>query len=506
MRLSAPPTLTLRASRASARAVEEFISFKTNEPSACPEEPPSLGGVSKRRSGEGLRQVRRRAVLALGLLLALHGPAVAASPPAERSVLPNGAVLIVSEQHAVPLVVVQVLLDAGSRRDPRGKEGLAGLTADLLTEGTTKRTATQISDATDFIGASFDTSADMDYASLSLTVLGKDLDTGLDLLTDVLLHPSFPEAEVTRRREATLAAIRAAEDEPNRVAERAFTGSLFKDEPYGHRVIGNPESVRNLTRNDLVSFYRQYYRPERSIITVVGDVSAADIGGRMQAALQDWKRGNVALFEYPPVASPRADTLTIDKPISQANIILGQRGIARDNSDYFALSVMNYILGGGGFSSRLLDNIRTRAGLAYSVASFFTSNKAPGSFQVVMQTKNESATDAIERACSELERIRKEPVTDEELTDAKLYLTGSFPLRLDSSGKIAAFLSQVEFFTLGADYADTYIRGINAVTKDDVQRVAQQYLHPDQLKLIVVSNLAQAKIHASTPCGRTPES
>ena len=148
--------------------------------------------------------------------------------------------------------------------------------------------------------------------------------------------------------------------------------------------------------------------------------------------------------------------MLIDKPISQANIILGQRGVARDNPDYYALTVMNFILGGGGFTSRLLDNIRTKGGLAYSVGSGFSVNKSPGSFQIVMQTKNESANDAIQRACSELERIRREPVSDDELSGAKLYLTGSFPMRFDTNAKIAGFLSQVEFYNLGDDYADTY--------------------------------------------------
>jgi zinc protease len=174
--------------------------------------------------------------------------------------------------------------------------------------------------------------------------------------------------------------------------------------------------------------------------------------------------------------------------------------VARDNPDYYALTVMNFILGGGGFTSRLLDNIRTKAGLAYSVASYFVAGKSPGSFQVSLQTKNESATDAITRTCAELERIRGEPVGDEELSNAKLYLTGSFPLRLDSTSKIAGFLAQVEFFNLGADYADTYVQRINAVTKEDVLRVARQYLHPDALELVVVANLDKAKVTASVPC------
>ena len=430
-------------------------------------------------------------------------PASAASPPVERSTLPNGAALLVSEQHAVPLVVVQILVDAGSRRDPPGKEGLAALTSDLLTEGTKRRTATQISEAADFIGASLDTDADTDYATLSLVVLSKDLDTGLDLLTDILLHPTFPDTEVARRREAALATMKAQEDEPGNVAHRAFLRTLFGEAPYGHPAIGTPEGVRRLQRSDVLAFYGAHYRPERAIVTVGGDASAADVARRLQTALRGWTGTDAPSSVAPDTPPPLSRTVTVAKPISQANIVLGQRGIARDNPDYYAVTVMNFILGGGGFTSRLLDNIRTKGGLAYSVSSLFTVNKAPGSFEVVMQTKNASANDALARACAEIERIRREPVSDDELAGAKLYLTGSFPLRLDTTTKIVGFLTQVQFFNLGADYADTYAQRINAVSKDDVLRVAQRYLHPDQLLLVAVGDLEQAKIPTTPPCATT---
>ncbi|MFI5396662.1 MAG: M16 family metallopeptidase [Candidatus Binatia bacterium] len=439
------------------------------------------------------------------VMLAWSTLASAATPPAERYTLSNGARLVVSEQHALPLVVVQLLIDAGARRDPRGQEGVANLTADLLTEGTKTRAASQISQGFDFIGASYSTSADTDYATLNLSVLRKDLDTGLNLLMDVFLHPSFPEAEVGRRREAALAQMKAEEDDPGKVAQRAFVKTAFGDGAYGHPVVGTPDAVRKITRSEIVSFYTQHYRPEGTIISVVGDVAAGDIRDRMESALRDWKKGTLEPFRYPPQDAARTGTVTINKPISQANIVLGQLGIARDNPDYYTIQVMNYILGGGGFSSRLLDNIRTKAGLAYSVASFFTVNKAPGSFQVVMQTKNASAIDAIQRACDELKRIRREPVSDEELNDAKLYLTGSFPLRLDSNTKVAGFLTQVEFFNLGDDYADTYKQRINAITKEDVQRVAQQYLHPEQMHLIVVSDLSQVQVPQTAACAGSPD-
>jgi zinc protease len=439
-------------------------------------------------------------VVIASLFLTLCDPAVAAGPPAQRLTLPNGARLVVSEQHAIPMVVMQILLDAGARRDPQGREGLARLTADLLTEGTKARSSMQISEATDRIGASLGSSADLDYAVLNLTVLKKDLDTGVDLLSDILLRPTFPDAEVARRREAALASMKAQEDDPGFVAQRAFTETLFRGEPYGHLVIGTLESVRKLSRADVVSFYDEYYHPAQAIITAVGDITAAEIEDRLQIALRDWRGGRAMPFQYPTVLpAPHAPVL-IDKPITQATIILGHRGIARDNPDYYAVTVMNFILGGGGFTSRLMENIRTKAGLAYSVGSGFGVNKSPGSFEVVMQTKNESANDAIQRACTEIKRMRAELVGDDELNEAKLYLTGSFPLRFDTNAKIAGFFAQVEFFNLGADYADTYAQRINAVTKDEVLRVAQQYLHPDQLLLVVAGNLSQAKISPTVPC------
>lgn len=452
------------------------------------------------RGLEGVRPTGGLLAASCALVL-LARVAGAAGPPAARSTLPNGARLIVSEQHTLPLVAVEIFLDAGSRRDPQAQPGVAYLTADLLTQGTKTRSAQQISQTFDFIGASYRTAAETDYASISLRVLSKDLDTGLNVLLDLLLHPSFPDEEVSRRREAAVGQMDAEQDDPGKVAERAFLKAVFGDGPYGHPVNGTPEAVRKLTRADVVSFYTQHYQPEGAIITVVGDVSADDIRSRMETTLRDWKKGSATGFQYPPAPVPAARTITVDKPISQSNIVLGQLGVARDHPDYYALQVMNYILGGGGFSSRLLDNIRTKGGLAYSVASFFTPSKAPGSFQVVMQTKNASTTDSIERACSEIERIRREPVSDDELNDARLYLTGSFPLKLDSNAKVAAFLAQVELFNLGDDYADTYKQRIETVTKEDVQRVAQQHLHPGQMDLVVVTSASQVHVPAAPACG-----
>jgi len=438
----------------------------------------------------------RSAIVGVASVLLMGGAAAALGPSVSTETLPNGATLLVSEQTNLPVVLVGILLDAGARRDPSGRAGVANLTADLLTEGTTTRSAAEISQAIDFVGGSLDSTADADFADISLRVLKKDLDVGLGLFADVLLHPAFAADELSRRKEAVLASIRAEQDDPNRVAQKAFREALFDGEPYGSPVEGNESTVPRITRADVRSFYERYYRPSGAVVVVVGDITVREARERVQRALADWDGPPIAPFQYPPTGESVARTVRIDKPVTQASIILGQRGVARDNPDWEALSVMNYVLGGGGFSSRLMNSIRTEAGLAYSVGSGFSVDKSPGSFQIVMQTKNASTADAIARARAEVDRIRTEPIGDDELEEAKKYLTGSFPLRLDSDGKIAGFFSQVWFYGLGLDYAGTYLRKVDAVTKEDVLRVAREYLDPNRFLEVVVADLSRAGITA----------
>ena len=440
----------------------------------------------------------RDALVVLCALTALAPAlAVALGPAVSQEMLPNGATLLVSEQRNLPLVLVRVVLDAGARRDPPGQGGLASLTADLLTEGTTTRSAETIKESIDFIGGALGANADQDYAVVSLQVLRKDLDTGLDLLADVLLRPALRADELTRQREAVLASIRADEDDPTNVAQKAFQQALFGDTPYGHPVEGTEASVARLTRADAQQFYRHFYGPAGAAIVIVGDLSLDEARAALARVLGDWRGMPPAPFVFPPLTEPTARTVRIDRQVTQAGIVLGELGIARDNPDYERIAVMNYILGGGGFSSRLMDNIRTQAGLAYSVASVFAAGKSPGPFEIVMQTKTASVDDAIARARQQVEAMRAAPVSDAELQEAKRYLTGSFPLRLDSNAKIADFIAQTWFYGLGTNYADVYIQRVSAVTADDVQRVAQAYLHPERFLEVVVTD-------ANTPVAAPP--
>jgi zinc protease len=420
-------------------------------------------------------------------IYALAVPSTAAMIP-QRSVLENGMILLTSEQRALPMVSIELLIDAGSRHDVPKQEGLANLTARLLTYGTQRRTALEISDALDFIGARLSSGCGEDLANVGMTVLKKDLGTGLELLAEVLTTSTFPQGEIERQKQSILAAIRAREESPGDIAQRRLAAALYPQSPYGRPVEGDEASVKGLEQKSLKAFYERYYRPNRTILSVVGDVSHQEIAQALNQAFRSWPKGEPVTPPAPPSKVGSAETIRVAKDLTQANIILGHEGVGREHPDYYAIQVMNYILGGGGFSSRTLDSIRNERGLAYSVYSYFGAEKRRGTFELVMQTKNETALEAIRIANAEIRRIREELVAEQELEDAKDYLTGSFPLRFDTNRKVANFLAQVEYFELGLDYPERYPDLIREVQREDVLRVAQKYLKPEQLITVLVGN------------------
>jgi zinc protease len=424
--------------------------------------------------------------------LALPEGFLYAMPPVQRAVLSNRLVLLVSEERSLPFVTFQLLIDSGSWKDPSGEEGLSYLTARGLLLGTSKHTANQINEELDFMGASLNSSSGRDSAALTLRILKKDLDKGMDLFMEVLNQPTFPEEEIRREIEKTLATIQSEEDQPEQVAEKEFQKTLFLNSPYGHPVEGTKESVPKLTREGVIRFYRSCYHPHSAILTVVGDITDDEVKTKLVPRLEKWPTGEIPKLVFMTKFENEQKTVRLDRPITQANIILGNAGVSRENPDYYALTVMNYILGGGGFASRLVKEIRNKRGLAYSVASFFDAGKYPGSFQIALQTKNASAHEAIALSLQQMERIQKELVSEKELEGAKKYLIGSFPMRLDTQGKLAGFLTQVEYYDLGLDYAKKYPVLIRSVTREDVLRVAKKYLHPKKYVLVIVANLKEA--------------
>ena len=407
---------------------------------------------------------------------------------AKRTVLDNGLVLLTSQQRSLPMVSIEVLMDSGSRYDGANQEGVANLVARLLTYGTKRRSALQISDTVDFIGASLSASCGEDVAAISLTILKKDLATGLDLLADILMASTFPQEEMDRQKQAVIAGIRAREESPGSIAQRRFAAALYPKSPHGRPVEGSEASVKAISQADLQEFYQRFYRPNRAIMAVVGDISEDEIVQALNQSLRSWPKGEARGRPLVPTTLGEAQVIRVNKDLTQANIILGQNGVGRENPDYYAIQVMNYILGGGGFSSRVMDTIRNERGLAYSVYSYFSAERERGTFELVMQTKNETALEAIRLARTEIRRIREESVTDEELSDAKDYLIGSFPLRFDTNRRVAAFLVQVEFYQLGLDYPERYSGLIQKVKREDVERVARQYLQPDKFITVIVGD------------------
>lgn len=411
----------------------------------------------------------------------------AVGPPVERHVLSKGTEVLISEARHAPMVVVEAVLDAGARLDPPGKEGLANLTADLVTEATATLSAEELSFLLDSLGASLSSWASRDAATVQLRVLSRDLEQGIDILAEVLTNAAMDPADLERRRAAALARVRAQEEDATAVALKAFARAVHGDGPYGHPIHGTEDSLRRITRADVLRFYRAHYGPKTAKIIIAGDVGPEEVIAALERRISSW---SVNAVPTPSTASRReveAQQLFIRRPVTQAAVVMGHEGVSRHHPDYEALQVMNYILGGGGFSSRLMERLRNREGLVYGVYSAFVAGREGGDFRAVLQTRNDAVERAREIVREEIRRMRSERPSESEVDDAIRYLTGSFPLQLDSNREVADLLGTIAVYDLGLDYPRRYLQRIRAVTADDVLRVAREHLHPDRLVEVVVT-------------------
>jgi zinc protease len=419
--------------------------------------------------------------------MAPPGPVRAASPLAHREVLPTGMILLIAERRAVPVVVVSVSVRAGSVLDPPGGRGLANLTASLLTRGTAKRTGPELDRAIEFVGGTLEAEAGRDTVSVSLAVLRKDLDLGLDLLAEVLREPTFPEAELSRKAREIQAVLERAEEDPETLASRALADALYPGHPYGRPVAGTKESVGQLTREQVVAFHRAHYRPDAATIAVVGDVSRDEARKGIAARLGGWARPagplpTIAIASTRPPAVSRAMT----RDLTQATVMLGGPAVRQDHPDYFPLLVATQALGGGS-SSRLYTRVREERGLAYSIGSRLSAARHGSSVIVSLQTRNDAVDETSKLVREELARMGREHLPAAELDVAKSYLVGSFPLRLGTTANVAGFLIGVEDNGLGLSYPDVFRERVARVTAADVARVAARYLDPSGLSSVVVS-------------------
>jgi zinc protease len=442
---------------------------------------------------------RRRTILsfAIGLcaLILSSGSGVAAEIAPTKIVTSNGMTVLVLEQHFLPIVEIHSLIKAGSAQDPPDKAGLANLVASLLDEGTTTRTSKQLAEQIDFVGGTLEAKASEDFTTASARVLKKDIDLGFTLLADMLQHPAFHKQEFERIRTQILGEMASDNDDPGHIAMKAFNQLVFHGHPYRWPVNGTEETLNKITLADVQAFYGREYSPSQVILTIVGDVTIEQATALVQTHFGAWKKGTAtARNTKKPSPIERRTVQLIEKDLTQSTIVLGHGGLPRAHPDFYAVTVMNYILGAGGFSSRLMDSIRDKQGLAYGIMSHFDGRLMPGSFWINLQTKAETTNQAINGVLSEIKSIRDAPVSDQELAEAKSFLIGSFPLRFDTTAKLAQVLAQVEFYGLGFEYFSQYQKWIDRVTKEDVQRVAKQYLDPQRYALVVVGNLAKAKV------------
>lgn len=442
----------------------------------------------------------RRLVPAVLLIALFVSPAATAQQPAgavarplaERFTLPNGLVVLVAERPALPIVIVRVAVGAGAVLDPPDKPGLANLTAALLPRGTPRRTGPEIDRAIEFVGGSLDAEGGRDWSELALSVLRRDLGLGLDLLADVLVHPTFPAPEFDRKREEVQASVRRSEEDPESVAGRLFRRLIFPNHAYGQPVAGTEASLAGITREDVAAFYAAAYRPETTIVAVAGAVTAAEVRDGLAARLGGWS-GAGATPSPPAQAAlgtpPRTEL--VQRDLTQATVNLGQATVTRPHPDHYPLVVAGQILGGGS-SSRLYTRVREERGLAYSVYAQYSAQRHGGMLLVGFQSEHTRVREVLALVREELVRLRRERVSDEELARAKAYLIGSFPLRMDTNAELTSLLLVVEQFGLGLEYPTRYRRAVEAVTADDVLRAVQAYWSPDLMSLAVVANLREA--------------
>lgn len=416
-----------------------------------------------------------------------------------RFQLPNGVKVIVNENRSNPTVALRGSLPAGGIVDPTGKDGLASMTAAMLTRGTQKRSALEFATALENVGASLTASADSLAANFSGRAQKKDLNLLLDLLAEMVQQPAFPQADLARLKGQALAGIQQAKDDPDSLASRAFERAIYPEgNPLRPETLEQAEkTLAGITREDVLSFYRQQYGPDRMIITIAGDVKASDVRKALEARLGPWAK-NPSAKPIPQVAVPlqqRAVREVINVPDkSETAILWGHAGgLLRSDPDFYATQVLNMVLGGGGaLNSRLGNKIRDEQGLTYGVFSFFDSNLYPGPFQVQLGTNPTNADKAIQSLVTEIKRVREGGVTQREVDETVAYLTGRFPQRLETNAGMAETLWVAEFYNLGDDYIDKYADYYRAVTVPQVNAAATKHLHPDLATVIVAGTVPGA--------------
>jgi zinc protease len=410
-------------------------------------------------------------------------------PPYEIQTLPNGLKVVVVLHHEQPAVSMRLLIRVGSASDPKGKLGLVQELSSLLDQGTETKSAAEMADAIDFIGGAMGAGAATDVTYLNMVVMKDSFETGMRMLSDMARHPSFVPAEMQRQRQQMLSSLQVSMTDPDFVADGVFDRLVYGFHPYGLPHTGTAETLNAITRDDLLAFHRTYFAPNNAILAVVGDVTAAEAFDMTKKVFGDWARKDVPVQPAAEPPAPMQRLIAVNKPDAvQTEVRVGHVGIQRKHPDYMAVNLAMRILGGEG-SNRLHNVLRTQRGLTYGAQADMDALKDTGDFVARTNTRSEATGEVLKLVLEEFWRLQREPVNERELADAKAYLTGSFPLTIETPDAIAMQVLNVVFYDLPIEDLQNFRDRVNAVTTDDIQRVARAYLKPDKLSVALVGDV-----------------
>ncbi|MCX8014589.1 MAG: insulinase family protein [candidate division WOR-3 bacterium] len=433
-----------------------------------------------------------RYVLGLWFLIFNFLPAL----PISRDSLNTGLKVLSYQTDRLPLIEMRWVCYAGSVYDPANKSGLANLTTKLLTKGTRTRSAITINKQLEFVGASLTEICGYDYSALHLRCLKKDLDLMLDILADILTNPEFPESELNRLKKQTIGELKQYLDYPYNIGWQKFVELIFQDHPYCHSPIGDTVSVANITRQDVIDFYRKYWTIDNSFLVVAGDFDKTELLQKIQEKFRNMKTGKadkkIPEFSFKPFSEKPKGYLIHKPELNQSYIFIGHSGIAETSPDYFPSRVMNYILGGSPLTSRIGAGVRETQGLAYDARSFFDRRLYGGLFVATTQTSDPNK--AINIILNELKKMKELGATAKELNDAKTFYIGNFPFNYDATRDKIELLQSIELYQKGLDYPTRFNDYIQRITLDEVNQMARKYLLPENYLLVIVSNLTKEQL------------
>jgi zinc protease len=409
--------------------------------------------------------------------------------PAEKT-LTNGLRVIVIEKHGVPLVAARVLIKNGGEADPASLPGLADITASLLTQGTTTHSAEEIARGVEALGATLDTGAGWDQSSADVSVMSSKLPQAMAFMADVLMHPTFKQEEIDRLRKRNSDALAVAMKQPGRLASFVATHVIFGDAPYGHNLGGTPQSLARITRDDITAFHRDYYRPDNAILIMGGDITPAKAFAVAEELFGGWKpaAGSHLAQAISPKVLPASRVVVVDMPSAgQAAVVVSRVGLRRADPAYYLSLVTNSILGGG-FSSRLNQEIRIKRGLSYGAGSSFDLRRDSGPFTATAQTKNESAGEVAGLMIDEMNKLGTAIVDPAELGPRKAVLIGGFGRQLETTAGLVSRLGTLALYGLNLDEINRYISGVQAVSADDVEKFAASRLAGNDASIVIVGD------------------